>query len=124
MNSRMLQGYVLPFVVVLSVIVLTSLGVWYRQVILQSFLSERLLSQRIDYNECKSLIPILRQMLDGLSQEELGTADESFYIINNQGEERWKISRSSWNGEKIEFRFQLLLEKREPIRLVVVYSRD
>lgn len=124
MNSRMLQGYVLPFVVILSVIILTSLGIWYRQVILQSFLSQRLLSQRIIYNECKSLVPIMQNLLDGLSGEELGVADENFYIVENKGEERWRISRSEWNGQKIEFRFQLIPEKQEPIQLTVGYSRD
>lgn len=124
LRSKLQEGYVLPLVVVVSVIILSGLGIWYRQVILQSYLSERLLKQRIMYNECKSLLPLMRPLLSDLSTTDLGSADEAFYVVENAGKSRWRIERSRWDGRKVKFTFNFLQGNREPIVLTVDYFRD
>ncbi len=60
------RGFVLVFSIVLALIVLTSLGLWYQQIIIQGFLGERLIQQRSLYVECRSLLPVLIEELDKL----------------------------------------------------------
>lgn len=116
------KGMVLPLVIVLSLVILTSLGFWYRKTIVQSFLSERLIEQRIKYNECKSLIPVLRQKLDDTPSDDLMHDDEVFLIVSVSGVERWRVARSRIISGKVIFTFSNEASFQDPIRLTLSYN--
>lgn len=122
-NSRIREkGMVLPLVIILSLIILTSLGFWYRKTIVQSFLSERLIEQRVRYNECKSLMPALKSKLNNTSSDALLNDDNDFLIIEVSGVERWRVARSRIFAGKIVFTFSDTKSTREPIRLTLPYD--
>ena len=113
---------ILPLVVILSLIVLTSLGFWYRKAIVQSFLSERLIAQRIRYNECKSLMPILKHKLDDVAEDDLKHEDETFLTVSVAGKEQWQVGRSKLQSGKVTFTFTTAGSFQEPIRLTLPYD--
>ena len=116
------KGMVLPLVVILSLIILTSLGFWYRKTIVQSFLSERLIAQRIRYNECKSLIPVLRAKLGTISKDDLLHEDNNFLVVEVDGAEHWRVARSKILTDKVIFTFSAAKSSQEPIRLTLPYT--
>lgn len=118
------KGFVLPLVVVISLIIMTGLGVWYRQVILQSFLSERVIQQRTAFIECRSLFPLLRAKMDQLTSEELQQHDESFLVVKDGTMIRWTIYRSAVFNGKVVFDFKPDHHYTKPIRLTMGYKTD
>lgn len=117
------RGFILLLVMVLSLIVMTAISVWYRQVVLQSFLSERLISQKALYRECWSLVPSLKEKLEELEDSDLETTQDDFYDLTIEGEKVWSISRSAVTGGMIYFVFKNSDLSIEPIVLSVLYSR-
>ena len=122
--SNRSKGYVLPIVIILSAITLSSLGVWYRQVVLQSHLSRQLLEKRILYNECKSLLPMMRALLEMETESNLQKPDDQFFTVKVADQNRWQVSRSAWSGSKLFFTFDYLQGTGEDITLSILYSRD
>ena len=113
----------MPVTVIFGVIIMTSLGLWYQQIVLQSFLAERLIEQRALAIECRSLIPILIKKLDQLDVGELEEAKENFLEISENNSVRWRIDRSEHTANKIRFTFWLAKESEETLNLTVHYSR-
>jgi hypothetical protein len=118
------KGIVLPLVIVLSLIVLTSMGIWYRKMIVHGFLAERVIQQRIAFKECNTLVPILKNHLESVPLGDLKQADEHFFAISVQGEQQWAVSRSAWIDGKIIFNFKSATKVQEPVRLTIGYSRS
>ncbi len=121
--DRLNKGMVLPFVIVLSLIILTSVGFWYRKMLVQSFLSERLIVQRSSYNECESLMPILKKRLDTVSTKDLEHSNDDFLTLKTEGKAQWKISRSALTEDKVLFTFIPVDKSLETINLNLNYSR-
>ncbi|MCP4755170.1 MAG: hypothetical protein GY866_30200 [Proteobacteria bacterium] len=117
-------GYILPFSVILAAILLAMLGLWYRQVVLQSYLAERLLQQRALYIECRSLVPILIDELDKLDVDELIQKQEDFFKVKGTDRLRWKIDRSKWIDDKIRFTFKLRDQSIDSLNLTIHYTRE
>lgn len=118
------KGIVLPLVMVLSLILLTAIGVWYRKVIVQGYLAERLVQQRIAFKECTSLLPILKKRTESLSIEELKKTDNQFFKITVQKGQQWVVSRSAWLNGKIVFEFRSHNKSQEPVRLTIWLERE
>ncbi len=118
------DGFILPFSIILALMILTSLGLWYRQVILQSFLADRLLLQRSLYIECRSLMPALREKLNELDLQKLAQEENGFLTVEVNHHLRWRIDRSSWAGEHIQFTFNRIGRSEEPLTLVIPYQRQ
>ncbi|MBT4264982.1 MAG: hypothetical protein HN580_06280 [Deltaproteobacteria bacterium] len=116
-------GFILPFSIILALVILTSLGLWYRQVILQSFLADRLLLQRSLYIECRSLIPALRKKLNGLDLQKLAQQEDGFLTVEIDHHPRWRIDRSPWTDERIQLTFSRIGRSEEPLTLVIPYQR-
>lgn len=108
LKNRQSPGFVLPSVVILSLLVLTVAAVWYRQVTVQSHLAKRVLEHRAVMSECRSLLPYLKTKLDALSPEELEQEESNFLIIKDESIIRWKIDRSAWNNNQVKFFFNSL----------------
>ncbi len=121
-DKRLANGFILPFTIVLALIVLTALALWYRQVILQSHLAERLVLQRALYIECKSLLPVLIEKLHELEDDELLKAQINFLEVKNENRFRWKIDRSQLIDSKIRFKFRIMGRNIESFDLTVPYS--
>ncbi len=123
-NAKSSKGFILPLSMILALVVLTSIGLWYRQIVVQSYLSERLIHQRSLYIECRSLLPVLIQKLDEKEEKDLLQAEEDFLNVEEQGNIRWKVDRSAAFGSKIRFTFKLTNSSMEPIRLTIPYSKQ
>ena len=123
-ESGLEKGFILPLVIIISLIIMTALGVWYRQVILQSFLSDRLIQQRAIFIECRSLLPILKEMAFHLTEEELKKEDEDFLLVEDQDELRWSISRSAITNHKLVFVFKPERHYAKPVRLTIGAMED
>lgn len=121
-NLKKKRGIVLPFVIIASIIILTSVGIWYQKVLVQSFLSERLMVQRADFKECESLLPVLINKVKTLTIDDLAVSDEEFLSVEIDSETRWAISRSALNKNKIRFSFSKTGSSFDPIQLSVAYS--
>lgn len=117
------RGFILPFSIILALVVLSSLGLWYRQVTLQSFLADRLLLQRSLYVECRSLIPVLTEKLNGLSLTALKSAEKGFLAVEVGQQIRWQVDRSAWKNDRIRFVFNRTGQKYEPVVLIMPYHR-
>lgn len=98
---------------------MSSIGLWYKQVIFQGFLSDRLKENRTLNIETESLIPFLLEKTKTLSSAELMVEDRSFIDITAGGEQRWKIGRSALKDGKMEFTFDLFGEGKKVITRVV-----
>jgi hypothetical protein len=122
-NHTINKGMVLPLVIILSFIILSSLGFWYRRTMVQSFLSERLIAQRIDYTECKSLLPILKIKLDAISSEQLKQANDDFMTVAVSGKKQWQIARSPYSNGRVVFVFTRMQSSHQLIRLSLTYKR-
>lgn len=118
------RGFILPFTIILALVVLTSLGLWYRQTVLQSFLADRLLRQRGYYIECRSLIPTVLEKLEQASLTALETGQTGFLIIEVDHQPRWQIDRSAWSNDRIRFSFKRMGRNEEPVVLTVPYHRS
>ena len=117
------NGFILPFSIISALVILTSLGFWYRQTVMQGFLAKRLVQQRGAYIECRSLMPMLRERLDLVSAETLGNSENAFMLVDVNHQHRWRIDRSAWKNEKIRFRFHRAGQNDEPIELIIPYRR-
>jgi hypothetical protein len=117
-------GFILPFSIILALMILTSLGLWYRQVVLQSFLADRLLLQRSLYIECRSLIPALKEKLHEADLQKLTQAADGFLTVELDHRQRWRIDRSAWTGEHIRLTFNRIGRSEEPLTLVIPYQRQ
>ncbi len=117
------RGFILPFTIILALVVLTSLGLWYQQVALQSFLASRLLQQRGLYVECRSLIPALKEKLDTLDTAELSSEDAGFLVVEVDQQPRWLVNRSIWVNDRVQFTFRRAGQGIEPLKLTVPYNR-
>lgn len=117
------RGFILPFTIILALVVLTSLGLWYRQVALQGFLANRLLQQRSLYIECRSLIPALKEKLDTLDPAELNSEAADFLIVEVDQQPRWLVDRSVWADGRVQFTFRFAGQGHEPLKLIVPYDR-
>ena len=118
------RGFVLVFSIILALVVLTSLGLWYQQIIIQGFLGERLIQQRSMYVECKSLLPVL---IDELGKTEPGDFDlihENFMNISVEGKLRWRIDRSELINNKIRFTFYPMSTQGESLALTVMFENE
>ncbi len=118
------DGFILPFSIILALVILTSLGLWYRQVILQSFLADRLLLQRSLYIECRSLIPALREKLNGLDVQKLTQEEYGFLTVEVDHRPRWRIDRLPWKDNRIRLAFTRIGRSEEPLKLVIPYQRN
>lgn len=117
------DGFILPFSIILALVILTSLGLWYRQVILQSFLADRLLFQRTLYIESRSLIPVLTEKLNELDLQKLAQKEEGFLTVEIDHLQRWQVDRSALLDERIQFIFRRVGRSDEPLTLVIPYQR-
>ncbi|MFH2132998.1 MAG: hypothetical protein ABIK68_21645 [bacterium] len=117
------DGFILPFSIILALVVLTSLGLWYRQVILQSFLADRLLLLRGQYIECRSLIPVLTEKLNQLEMQRLSLPEDRFLMAEVDHQIRWQVDRSAWVDDRIRFAFKRVGRDEEPLLLIVPYHR-
>lgn len=117
------KGFVLPLVIVFSFIMMSSLAIWYRQVVVQSFLSEQLLLQHSLYKECQSLLPVLKEKLDTLESSELTIAQPSFFTLEDNGKMIWTIDRSPWEDELIVLTFREQSEMGKSVLLPIHYKR-
>jgi len=117
------RGFILPFSLMLALVVLTSLGLWFRQVVLQGFLAERLLVQRSEYIECRSFLPALKEKLDQLSLQELQSPVTRFMEVDVDGLARWQIDRSQFEQGRVRFSFFRVGRGDEPLVLVMPYER-
>lgn len=118
------KGFILPFTLILALLVLTTIGLWYRQVLLQSFLAKRLIEQRSLYLECRSLLPIMVRKLNEIETEELQRAQTDFFQVTSQKQLRWQVDRSAWVENKIRFTFRLVGEDIETLNMTVSYKRN
>ncbi len=117
------RGFVLVFSIVLALVVLTSLGLWYQQIIIQGFLGERLIQQRSMYVECRSLLPILIEELDKIEPGDLDKSHVKFMNVSVEGQLRWTIDRSELVNNKIRFTFSPMNMQGEPLKLTVKYEQ-
>ena len=111
-------------VVVFTLIIISSITFWYRQVIIQSSLANKLISQQALQNEVGTLIPFLKEKLEILDQVKLKNNEEGFLEINDLGEVRWIIDRSALKNNKIRFTFHLMNSSIEPLIYTVRYVPD
>jgi hypothetical protein len=119
----MSKGYVLPITVIVGVIIMSSLGLWYQQAVVQSFLAERLIEQRGYTIECQSLIPILIERLDQLGEDELNQEKANFMVVEEDGRTRWRIDRSKHVMNKIRFTFWPGDTSSESLNFTVLYPK-
>ncbi len=125
MKTNLPAGYILPSTIIISIIVITTIGFLYQQSIVQQALAKNLIQQTAIYAECNSLIPILKTRLDQESTEDLMNSNKAFISIFGSGGERWQIERSAWQNQKIQFTF-ILVEAQstmDPIKLTINYQR-
>jgi hypothetical protein len=113
------QGMILPVVVILSFIIMAALGTWYRQIVMQSFLSERLIHQRAVLIECRSLLPLLRSKVVELTVDELKQMDTEFLRVDDTISPRWRISRSALMDKKMVFTFEPQNHYPKSVRLTL-----
>jgi hypothetical protein len=119
------RGFVLPLTVLLTLMLLTGFGYWYRQVIWQSYLGERLVLQRLWYLECQSLLPMLKVQLDRLAVEELQQPVDRFVRLESSQRLRWEIDRGAWYQQQVPFVFHRMDRPDRPsLVLTVPYSRE
>lgn len=118
------KGYILPLTVILTLALVTSLGVWYRNVVLSGYISERMIRQRGAYRECQSLLPHLRSMLEEIPLEDLEKKQNGFLLLKDGGRDRWIIHRSAWKHGKVVFTFEALDDVLRPVRLSLFYERS
>ncbi|PCI28969.1 MAG: hypothetical protein COB67_05135 [SAR324 cluster bacterium] len=115
-------GILFPFSVLITTILLATISLWYRQILLQSFIAERLLQQHTLYIECNSLLPILREKLRQQTTEELLQEDKDFFRVEVRHIARWSIERSALKNKQIRFTFHLLGQNIEALQLTVPYN--
>ncbi|MBT4288339.1 MAG: hypothetical protein HOD92_13470 [Deltaproteobacteria bacterium] len=125
MTKNLPSGYILPGTMILSIIIITAVGFLYQQSIVQHALAKNLTQQIAIYSECNSLIPILRSQLDQVSTENINLPEQSFFSVLNKDGERWKIDRSAWQNQKIQFTFHLRDEQTaiDLIKLTIHYQK-
>ena len=125
MTKKLPSGYILPGTMILSIIIITAVGFLYQQSIVQHSLAKNLTQQIAIYSECNSLIPILRSQLDQISTENIKTPQQAFFSVSHQNGVRWKIDRSAWQNQKIQFTFHLTDEHTaiDLIRLTIHYQK-
>lgn len=116
-------GFVLPMVIILSLVIMTGLSVWYRQVVVQSFLSEQLVNQHAAYQECWSLVPVLIEALDTLDPPDLLEGQSNFYSVTNNSDIIWMIDRSAITNDLVVFTFRAPKHPVKTITLPVNYKR-
>lgn len=97
----------MPTAILFTFLILSSLGLWYKQVIFQGVISERLKENRGVYIESESLLPFLKERAQLLSISELAVSDPDFLEVEIEGKSRVKIGRSELKGEKIRFQFNI-----------------
>ncbi len=117
------RGFVLVFSIILALVILTSLGLWYQQIIIQGFLGERLIHQRSLYVECRSLLPILIDELDKSESVDLEERHEKFMNVSVKGQLRWVIDRSELVNNKIRFIFNPINIRGEALKLTIKYEK-
>lgn len=117
------RGFILPFSIILALVVLTSLGLWYRQVVLQGYLAERLLLQRSFYIECRSLMPVLLEKMDHLDPSTLEMDETEFMTVEVNQHLRWQIGRSALSNGRVRFDFRRAGRNDEPLVLTTPYER-
>ena len=100
-----LGGFILPLVVLLSLVVLTLVADWYRQVTVQSYLAERVIERKALLLECKSLMPYLKRRLATLTATELVREQPDYLVIQEGTSTRLKVDRSAWADNRISFSF-------------------
>ena len=118
------RGFILPFVIVLSLILLTAFSFWYKQTLLQSALAKRLLEQRAYYAECRSLLPYIKGKLDAVELERLKDEKIGFLTVKRNRESIWEIDRSAWRQGKIKLTFRRVGGSEDSIELIIKYDRS
>ncbi len=113
------SGFVLPSVVILSLVVLTLTAIWYKQVTLQSYLAKRVIEQKARFLECKSLVPFLKEKLEELTSEDLLREQVDFITIGKGGQIRWKIAKSAWINNQVKFTFYSTNSSSESDKIVL-----
>ncbi len=110
---------------ILSIVIITAVGFLYRQSMVQKALARNLVQQTALYEECYSLIPLLKRQLDQISSDEMSTPDPSFFSANGDKMVRWEVDRSAWQHQKIQFTFHLVNTQTimDPIKLTIRYQR-
>jgi len=121
-NSRGVSGYILPLSWVAAMIILTSIGLWYQKVTIQSFLAQRLIEQRGVFLECESLVPFLTDELKKLDQSQLIKEEKGFMQIKRPDNGLWIIDRSKWMNNKVQFTFRLEKEAVQKIALTISFK--
>lgn len=117
------KGFALPLVIVFSLVILSALGVWYRQVVIQSFLSEQLFIQHAVYQECWSLVPLLREELDKSDRSSLLVEQLGFYSLVDEGNIIWTVDRSEMKNDLIILTFRNLQQPLKSVTLPIYYKR-
>jgi len=123
MDERFQKGYVLPFVLLISVLILSVLTIWYRQTIVTGYLAEQLIQQRALSIETESLIPALMNKLDSVDKQFLLSKESNFLIVSFKQKTRWIIDRSEHKFDKIQFTFYPVDRSNSSVVLTVPYKR-
>lgn len=118
------EGFILPITIVLSLILLTGVSLWYRQSITRGVLSIRLLEQRGDYGECRSLLPYVREKLIELDPLTLDVEAKDFLMVTVDQRTRWKIDRSAREQDQIRLTFRKQEDARGEIQLIIPYPES
>ena len=116
------SGYILPLSWIVAIIILTSIGLWYQKITVQSFLAQRLIEQRGLFLECESLLPFLTEELEKLDHSELIKEKKDFIQIERPNRGAWTIDRSKWMDNKVQFIFRKDKEELQTIALTVFYK--
>jgi hypothetical protein len=118
------RGFVLPLTILLTLMLLTAFGYWYRQVVLQSHLGQRLVVQRGWYLECQTLLPLLKKQLDRLGIEELQQPADRFVSLETGQRLRWEIDRGAWRQHQVPLVFRRVDRTDRPsLALMLHYVR-
>jgi len=117
------KGYVLPFVLLISALILSVLTIWYRQTIVTGYLAEQLIHQRAQSVETESLIPALIIKLDSMDEKLLLSRETNFLEVSYKQKTRWIIDRSEHKFEKIQFTFHPVDTNNSSIVLTIPYKR-
>lgn len=117
------RGFILIGAIIFSMVLLTTISLWYRQIILQKYIAERLVENHMLLTECRSLLPTLNNKLKSLDLPAILEAEEGFLILKESGSIRWKINRNAWKNGGVTFIFHYYRKDIEPLRIRVAITQ-
>ena len=116
------RGFVLPVTIIVSLIVLTSVGVWYRQTLSRGHLARQVVQRRALYLECGSLLPLLVGELSLLEPARLSHPARDFFELGDVDRPRWAVDRSALRDGRVVFTFRRRDVSIDPIVLTIAYT--